>query len=162
MAEAEAPERASCSFCHQAMFYRSDHEVGIHQSCMQRFGLQARPPSRRLPVGCARCEHPILIRCLVRERGAQVEGSQGAYAYLAPLQVTFAREVKTSVGFFWAETRTQELASPDFRRPVGMLETYVCQRCGFTEWFTVEPEKLPIGPEYGTVVLDATPASPYR
>jgi hypothetical protein len=43
---------------------------------------------------------------------------------------------------------------PDLREPVGIFETYVCRTCGFTEWYAHDPEAIPIGPEYGTELID--------
>ncbi len=36
----------------------------------------------------------------------------------------------------------------------GWLEAYVCRACGFVEWYCCDPDKLPIGPEYMTELVD--------
>ena len=35
----------------------------------------------------------------------------------------------------------------------GVLELYTCRRCGYSEWYAVEPENIPTGPEYKTEVV---------
>ena len=35
----------------------------------------------------------------------------------------------------------------------GKLRLYVCAECGYTEWWTLDPEKIPIGEEYKTRYL---------
>jgi hypothetical protein len=39
---------------------------------------------------------------------------------------------------------------PDERRPLGILELYVCLKCGFSEWYARNPASIPVGPEFGT------------
>lgn len=108
-----------------------------------------------------RCNHHLIVRCLVRERGAT--GSKYTASYVAPLQVTFARKVVTKEAFFSGKRTTEVTHDPALeQQAVGMLEAYVCQRCGFTEWYTVEPEKIPIGEEYATELIDVGPQEPYR
>ena len=46
--------------------------------------------------------------------------------------------------------------------PVGFMVTYICQACGFTEWWVAKPEEIPIGAEYGTEIVDASDNAPYR
>ena len=48
-------------------------------------------------------------------------------------------------------------------RPIGLLNIFVCQRCGFTQWFAYTPEAIPIGDEYGTrLIVGPEPSGPYR
>ncbi|MGN6105742.1 MAG: hypothetical protein ACTHU0_11600 [Kofleriaceae bacterium] len=44
----------------------------------------------------------------------------------------------------------------------GVLEMYICARCGFIEWYCQDPESIPIGPEYMTEIIDHAPDEPYR
>ena len=32
----------------------------------------------------------------------------------------------------------------------GKLRLYICSSCGYSEWWTLDPEKVPIGDEYKT------------
>jgi len=54
------------------------------------------------------------------------------------------------------------VAEPKPSRGAGTLELYVCSGCGFVDWYCVDPEKIPIGPEYMTEIVDLAPGSPYR
>jgi hypothetical protein len=51
----------------------------------------------------------------------------------------------------------------DLNRPLGPFNLFVCRRCGYTQWFAFEPEKIPIGTEHGTRLIKGQPtAGPYR
>jgi len=41
--------------------------------------------------------------------------------------------------------------------PMGILVAFACRQCGLTELYTLEADKIPIGPEYGTHLVDYTP-----
>lgn len=88
--------------------------------------------SRRPPGPCARCGHKVLIRCQPRERAAR--GNDYVYPYTAPLAVTFG--------------------GGDIDAPLGVLEVHVCRSCGFVDWYTLAPESIPIGVEYGTELVE--------
>lgn len=48
-------------------------------------------------------------------------------------------------------------------RSVGRLSYCICRSCGFTQLFTLEPEKVPIGERYGTsLVKGGEQSGPYR
>lgn len=150
-----------CRICGEGLYVLAEQQDGTHESCRANFGLQELPASRRPRRPCERCNHHLIVRCLVRERGAT--GSKYTASYVAPLQVTFARKVVTKEAFFSGKRTTEVTHDPALeQQAVGMLEAYVCQRCGFTEWYTVEPEKIPIGEEYATELIDVGPQDPYR
>ncbi len=37
----------------------------------------------------------------------------------------------------------------------GELVLYVCRACGFTEWYALEPESIPIGEQYRTEIIES-------
>ncbi len=37
----------------------------------------------------------------------------------------------------------------------GELVLYVCRACGFSEWYALEPESIPIGEDYRTEILES-------
>ena len=41
--------------------------------------------------------------------------------------------------------------------PMGILIAFACRACGLTELYTLEADKIPIGPEHGTHLVDYTP-----
>lgn len=50
---------------------------------------------------------------------------------------------------------TSENAAP--WAPMGILVAFACRQCGLTEFYTLDADKLPIGPEHGTHLVDYTP-----
>lgn len=50
------------------------------------------------------------------------------------------------------------------RVPVGILNIWMCRKCGFSQWFAFDPDKVPIGTEYSTrLVKGSEPeGGPYR
>lgn len=52
-----------------------------------------------------------------------------------------------------------------FHRSVvfGELRTYTCRSCGYTQWFALSPDTIPIGDQHGTRVIQGpSSATPYR
>jgi hypothetical protein len=47
---------------------------------------------------------------------------------------------------------------------MGLFETCVCRRCGFTQWFALEPAQIPIGPDHATRLVKGVEETdgPYR
>jgi hypothetical protein len=46
---------------------------------------------------------------------------------------------------------------------LGIIIAFACQRCGFTQLFTREPESVPIDEEYDTALITGPePEGPYR
>ena len=118
--------------------------------CARRFGLPAEPPDWPRPRSpCARCGHGVLVACIVRQR---VAGGP-----LAPLAASFERRLKTQM--LTGEEYIEYEPAPDHAAPRGLFVAYVCRGCGFTEWYALNPESIPVGPAYGThlVVADRTP-----
>ncbi len=59
--------------------------------------------------------------------------------------------------------RTDGIASKLRQHPVGKLMLYVCRKCGYTQWFAHMPEKIPIGEEYQTKLIQGRPPQgPFR
>ena len=42
------------------------------------------------------------------------------------------------------------------QKPYGLLSIYVCVGCGYTQWFTKDPKSIPVGPEFGTRLIDGS------
>ena len=53
-------------------------------------------------------------------------------------------------------------SSPNMSEGLGTLETYVCSKCGFVEWYCWDPDEIPIGSEYMTDVVEYGSDKPYR
>jgi hypothetical protein len=62
-----------------------------------------------------------------------------------------------------AVTHTQAWGGRQPRKPLGVMNIFVCRRCGFVQWFAFEPDKIPVGDEYATrLIRGSEPSGPYR
>ena len=84
---------------------------------------------------CALCQHPEVVRAHPKDRTHSGEIPLGAVAEIHAF-------------------------SPDVI--FGAFVTFVCRRCGFTQWFAAEPSKIPIGAEHGTSLVLPSDANTYR
>jgi hypothetical protein len=129
--------------------------IGICETCRRRLGLREPGPPLRPPRPCARCAGTTFVRSFsLRERAPY--GRDIVHPHLAPLAITFAPAVRDRS--FWA-LRTAE---PTRSTPVGIIEAYVCRGCGLTELYTEGAADIPIGPEYGTELIEVTTDGPFR
>jgi hypothetical protein len=55
-----------------------------------------------------------------------------------------------------------QVAESDVAEQIGWLELLICRACGLVTWHALEPEKIPIGPEYGTKLVQIEGEGPYR
>ncbi len=78
-------------------------------------------------------------------------GEQGA-EYVSQLAVTFGHVT-------WPNGKVR---APNFAAPIGAFEAYICTGCGFTELYTRDADKIPIGPEYATERFAIAGDGPYR
>lgn len=139
-----------CKFCGQ------ETSGTVCGNCKHNLGLTPGEGVRPYQP-CARCQHPVLIRALVRELTVEPNVNRST-AWTVPMGATYAPNVRTS---FWSgDPRGTDGAEPT--KPYGILEMYVCARCGFTEWYCRDPENIPIGEEFGTEKVDVSGKSPYR
>jgi hypothetical protein len=151
-------EKAKCSVCKQNYLYaESEKARGVCEECRKSFGLARRPDrSKRPPRPCGKCGHHVLVRCQIRERAAS--GGDYVYQYVAPLALTFQRLRRISI---WSGKQKVK-NKPDPTEPAGILEAFACRSCGYVEWYAQAPGEIPIGPEYGTELIDVTAKPPYR
>ncbi|WP_394840814.1 hypothetical protein LZC95_27530 [Pendulispora brunnea] len=86
---------------------------------------------------CPLCHHNEIVRAMPRA----IDDSDDAGSYM--LTVTHARTAQLSGMVF------------SLRPPVafGIIEAYVCRRCGFVQTFAREPEKIPIGEKFETTLV---------
>ena len=75
----------------------------------------------------------------------------------APMFVTYAVDVRWRLIF--GGCAVKEI---DPRTGRGVLEMYICQACGFIEWYCQNPTEVPIGPQYMTEIIDCAGSGPYR
>jgi predicted nucleic-acid-binding Zn-ribbon protein len=152
MADYEPP-LPPCPSCGRKLKSPEERLRNLCDPCSKDTGVWVQVPDLRPPVPCARCNHTRFVRSQLRERGS----TSGQYGeeYMAPLAVSFATK---EAGFFTVRQR----ALP--KEPIGIIVAYVCQQCGFTELYTRAPAQIPIGPQYGTDLIEIDPKQdgPFR
>ena len=142
---------ATCTHCNQAVATAGD----ICVTCKRSLGLAAGDGVRpRRP--CARCNHAQLIRAQVRELTTS-PGDVGQRE-VVPMAVTYEVVHETS----WWSGAPKGVSGVAPTKAFGVLELYVCRRCGFAEWYCRDPEAIRIGPAYGTELIDTGSDDPYR
>jgi hypothetical protein len=141
---------AKCRFCQNDA---ADSEVCT--SCRNSLGLSNLGPMRR-SLPCQRCNHPELIRALARELAATSGDWSGNRA--VPMAVTIQPAVRHT---FFTERR-DGIGVLDPEKVMGVLEMYICRKCGFTEWYCLDPQNVPIGEGYGTELVTVEPDTPFR
>ena len=118
------------------------------QSCASTIGLIPMPPSRRPPAPCARCNGRQFVRVIPREHKD---------SYAAPMFVTHAPRGDRE----WAWSRVAPIG---ITQGVGVLETYICRKCGAVEWYCIDVENIPTHPHLMSegIDYDAPGETPYR
>jgi predicted nucleic-acid-binding Zn-ribbon protein len=125
-----------CRVCNsQPLATSVERRRGLCEQCAARTGLWLEPPSLRPTRPCQRCGNTQFVCSQLRERG------RGG---VVPFALALAEGyVTTQDAAPWA--------------PMGILVAFACRQCGLTELYTLEADKIPIGPEYGTHLVDYTP-----
>ena len=147
-----------CPFCSKAQL-ESDDERAMQacRDCATTIGIIPMPPSRRPPTPCARCNHTTFIRVIPREHSSRRSGDGNAQISV-PMYVTHTPTKYD--GFFGKRVEEVEIE----KKGVGLLETYICKKCGFVEWYCIDTHNIPIGPHTMTEEIDyaARGDTPYR
>jgi hypothetical protein len=151
-------ERPDCPFCDQNTL-RSDDERAMQacRECADKIGLIPMPPARRPAAPCMRCSHMKFVRVIPREHSSSRGGDWNTQVS-APMYVTHAPT--QNKGFFSSTVNELQIE----KTGVGMLEVYICKKCGFVEWYCLDAEKLTAHPHLMSedVDYDAGQAGPYR
>jgi hypothetical protein len=122
-------------------------DFDVCRSCASKGGLIAMPPPRRPALPCARCNGTHFIRVIPRELTAT--GDHYVHKEVGPMTLTYGEVRVTGL------VRSHfEVAAPSIGNGHGLVETYVCRGCGFIEWYCIDPESIPIGPEYMTQQIE--------
>lgn len=129
--------------------------TGVCEECRKKLGIVSLPPSRRQPRPCAHCSGMRFVRSVPRELTAT--GSDYVNQEVAPMTATLVPATSPKLLF---SGRSVEDAG--VHHGAGRLEIYICVRCGLVEWHCMDPERIPIGPEFMTEMIDLAPESPYR
>ena len=141
---------AACKYCPNFA-----DEGELCAPCREKLGLVAGTGTRP-HVPCQRCNHPEHVRALARE--LQVSNVPYESAAAIPMTVTMA---PIAIRTFFRD-RPAGVRPGWFADAYGILDMYVCRKCGLTEWYCRDPESIPIGDEYGTEVVSTEGETPYR
>lgn len=139
----------TCRFCARPV---GPFPAGFNMcaECASELGVMPMPPPRRPPRPCQRCSATRLIRAIPREYTGS--GYELSSQRVAPMMLTASPPLPGGPA-----------VAPNIAfHGHGLLETYTCLGCGFVEWYCLNPERIPIGPEYMTELVDLTPDTPYR
>ena len=139
----------ACTLCKAPLGSKVERNRQVCDACAAKTGIVVLQPSRRKPHPCTRCGHDRFVRAIPREL-AERDGRPTAGPMFAAYQIPSA---PTFAGL------ATVIESIDARRGFGVFEVYICKACGFCEWYCLDPEEIPIGPEYMTedVGSDGTP-----
>ena len=135
--------------------------VGICTACHVELGIVLPGAPLRPSVPCARCRGTSFVRSwALREVEARTGGhwlsEQTVGTYFSPLSLAVAPGLARE---FLGATE----ASSENALRLGIIEAYACRQCGFTELYTHGAAAIPIGPEFGTELVDLPPPEgPYR
>lgn len=132
-----------CRVCNHRLLTSSiERRRGLCEKCAERTGLWLEPPSLRPTRPCQRCGNTQFVCSQMRER------AKGA---VIPFAIALAdADIRSGTPYV-----TSDEAAP--WAPMGILVAFACRRCGLTEMYTLDADKLPIGPEFGTHLVDYTP-----
>jgi hypothetical protein len=139
-----------CESCGGAITIADATAPALCATCAKTAGLAYPHASARPAVPCARCQHRQLLRIMPRERTTQSGGNTNMEQPV-PMALTYARGTEIKSLLDWTKVPS---ASPDLAHPFGILEAWVCRRCGFVEWYAQQPEQIPVGALFGTQVVD--------
>src|SRR3569832_2072133 len=110
---------------------------------------------------CEACQKWPLSTSLMRRRGLCDACARRTGLWLAPPEVRPSRPCQrcgsshfvASMAFALANTDRGEYATTEEAEPwapMGILLAFACRGCGLTELYTLEADRIPIGPEHGT------------
>lgn len=145
-----------CSMCGRLLGSQAEYQMLACGRCASVVGLVPMPPARRPPSPCQKCNHRKFVRCIPREHSG---GRPDAPAQVsAPMYATYKPRMRHASGAQWAMPVEIESAG------VGLLEMYICQRCGFVEWYCADVERITTHPAMMTEAIDyeAGAQAPYR
>jgi len=137
-----------CPICRAAQLDEGTDTVrGMCPQCANRLGVVAMPPARRKAMPCRNCNSMKFVRAIPREISAW-PAPYNSDPLVSLMTVTYEEP---------------ELGEPlNARGGLGLLEVYVCKKCGLVEWYCNDVERIPIGPRYMTEDIDYESDTPYR
>lgn len=134
----------TCILCEsKPLSTATEQSTRICQECAARTGVVPLPPATRPPQPCMRCQHSVLVRVVPRELTAV--GSDYVNAVAGPMMVTYAVQSQRRLVF-----AGHEVEAPAVNLGYGVMEAWICESCGFVEWYCQKPKDIPIGPAFNS------------
>lgn len=147
-------ETVICSLCKEySLATEADRQLGACATCAQRLGIIPMPPETRPRTPCQRCHGKSFVRAIPREHSST--GGEHSGQVSAPMYLTH----EPIVDEHWLLPNSTHLHIQ--QRGIGLLEAYVCRKCGYVEWYCRDPEKIPIDPRLMTELI-SDDDTPYR
>lgn len=143
-----------CVACQRELASQKERVTTLCTGCAEEHGVVPMPPARRPKAPCTKCHGWQFLRIIPRELTAT--GADYVDEVAAPMGLTYLPQAHKG----WLVTSPLPV---DARKSFGHVETYVCKRCGFVEWYCVDVERVPVGPAYMTEEVDyEAREAPYR
>ncbi len=139
----------TCSNCQSNP---ADPQTQLCGACATAFGVIVMPPTRRPARPCRACNGGDFVRVIPREFTQRGQNTH----LIAPMTATLAPHFVKALLF------DNYPGSPDIGQGLGLLEMVVCRGCGYVEWFCLDPENIPVGPQYMTERITLEGTTPYR
>jgi hypothetical protein len=140
-----------CAACNrEPIVTGNERATQLCARCATALGVIAMPPPRRVFAPCRCCNGTSFIRAIPREVAPTL---QGGSQVTAPMAVTIGGQEGGWLGF-------DVVADP--KRTFGLLEMYVCRKCGYIDWYCNDPEAVPVGPQFMTELVEGQQDGPYR
>lgn len=150
--------RMNCKLCQRDVregIQPATVATGVCETCRTTLGIVEIPPSRRRAKPCAHCNELRFVRVVPREFTAT--GGDYVSSHAKPMTATIVPATTPNLIF-----KGRTVNTPDLANGRGRLEMYICSTCGLVEWHCLDPQSIPIGPEYMTEEVDYSRSEPYR
>lgn len=132
-----------CRVCNKReLASQVERRRGLCEACAEHTGLWLEPPSIRPTRPCQRCGNTQFVCSQLRDRGP---------GGLMPFGISLVDVDRDGKGGFVTSGKAAPWA------PMGILVVFACRQCGLSELYTLDADKIPIGPEYGTHLVDYSP-----
>lgn len=143
-----------CEICEEKL-EPLEEGFGVCQTCRHKLGIVPLPPVTRPPVPCTRCNSLQFLRVVPRETSST--GGEYGSEYTAPQFLTYPP--RGAVGIF-----TSYAKPLDIKAGYGLVELFVCRKCGFIEHYCPTVNDVPVHKHLNTEVVDyeATKGGPFR
>lgn len=149
----------SCSICKAQLSSNDERSMTLCTKCAKTEGVVPIPPLTRPPTPCKQCNARRFVRAIPREHSGARSGDFNRQIS-APMFVTHDAAT-IDVGIFSPDIRADGIKIEETGH--GMLEMFICTKCGLVEWYVPTVNSIPIHPVAMTEIVDYDDdKGPYR